>query len=83
MTRDDIKRATRIIQAIECWQKTSEEISERFAMLDKDSTEEEIRDFFTFLITSGHREALFDAIWAIKDSIDKRIEELEKELKEL
>ena len=52
-------------------------------MLDKDSTEEEIRDFFVFLITSGHREALFDAIWAVKDSIDNRIEELEKELKEL
>lgn len=83
MTRDDIKRATRIIQAIECWQATSEEITERFAMLDKDSTEKEIRDFFTFLITSGNRHALFDAIRAIKDSIDKRIEKLEKELKEL
>lgn len=83
MTKDKYYEADTIIRAINFRKKIYETIEHRFKRLNKDSSEEEVFEFFSYLITNGFSPEIRDAILAIRDSQKEIIERLEKILEAL
>ena len=60
-----------------------DEIRNKYSNLDSHATQEQVTEFLTFVVQSGFKGIIFDAIMDIRDKIDKEIKQLEKELEEL
>lgn len=83
MTRDAILHAQRILTTLDNMQKIKDEISNKFHSLNKDSSKEQIREVFEFIIQNDASHLLWSAISGIEDEIDKLMKELEEDLKAL
>ena len=75
--------AQRILDTMNRYQKIKEDIANKYYALNRDSTPEQVSEFLTFVIQSGFREIILDAIMNIENKIDECIAHLEEELKEL
>ena len=83
MTRDQITMAQRILETMSRLNNLKEEIENKYCDLDCKVTQERVAEFLTFVIQSGFRDLIFDAVFDIRKKIDENIEQLEKELEAL
>ena len=83
MTKEQICMAQRILDTMSRLNDLKDEIRGKYSKLDKNSTQEQVAEFLTFVIQSGFGGLIIDAIMDIRDKIDKEIKQLEKELEEL
>ena len=83
MTIKKYYEADRIIRAINFRKEIYETIENRFKRLNKDSSEEEMFEFFSYLIKNGFSTEIRDAIFAIRDSQEEIIKRLENKLEAL
>lgn len=73
----------RLVQSLEWLRGLKRQIREKFAGIYSQSTDEEIREFYLFLVKSGYCGKLKEAIISIQEQIDNDIENVENKLKEL
>jgi predicted DNA-binding transcriptional regulator len=73
----------RLVKSIDDLREMKKEIDEKFMKIDRNSTDEEIREFYVFLVKSGYCSKFREAIVSTQKQIDKHIKNLEKQLKEL
>lgn len=83
MKREQIKKGQRIVEQIEDLRELRDEIFAKFPKLGEKSTEDEIREVFTLLISKGAGDILTSVIIRIGKIIYDKINALEKELDEL
>ena len=83
MTKEQVYRAHRILNAIEGLQELQSEIIDKFNELNKDSKPEEIFNFLAFLVKRGYKGMLYQTIIDIRKKIEDDIQQLEEELKEI
>ena len=75
--------AQRILESMSRLNDLKEEIKTKYCYLDSHATQEQVTEFLTFVVQSGFKNLIFDAILDIRDKIDKEIKQLEIELEEL
>lgn len=75
--------AAKLIGRIDELQDFAGKLYARFSGIDERSTDEQIGDVFRFVVKSGYKDMLFDAIKGIRDKVYNEINRLEKELDEL
>jgi hypothetical protein len=83
MTKDQILMAQRILETMSRMNDLKDEIRKKYSKLDKNSTQEEVAEFLTFVVQSGFKGLIFDTIMDIRNKIDKDIKQLEEELEAL
>ena len=83
MTRDQIKYAERILQAIKELEDLRGELRNNYLSIGKNSTSEEIFEVFQMIVKHDKVGLFIDAIKNINAEINKQIDELEEELKAL
>lgn len=73
----------RLVKSIDDLREIKKKIDEKFLKIDRNSTDEEIREFYVLLVKSGYCGKFREAIVSTQKQIDKHIKNLEKQLKEL
>lgn len=76
MKREDIRLALRYIETIDRLHKLKEEVHTRFSKISKNSTHEEIMEFFEFLIKTDNLQPVIEGVYGCIREIDNRIKEL-------
>lgn len=83
MEESKVYYAYRLVQTLTRLRGLKKEIKARYLKIDSKSTDEEIMEFYVFLVKQGFNVDFRNAIANTDKQIDEHIEELEKELKEL
>ena len=83
MTKEQITMGQRILETMSRLNDLKDEIQNKYNNLDSNATQEQVAEFLTFVIQSGFKGIIFDAIFDIRKKIDKDIEQLEKDLEAL
>lgn len=83
MKEEDAYFAYRLVKNIDWLRGLKKEIKEKYLKINSHSTDEEIREFYVFLVKHGFNVDFRKAIANTEKQIDKHIKNLEKQLKEL
>lgn len=78
-----IAKAYKTMQHIDELQDFAGKLYALFSKIEKDATDEQIGDVFRFVVKSGYKDLLFDAIKGIREKVYDEINRLEKELDEV
>lgn len=83
MKEEDAYYAYRLVQNLDWLRGLKKEIKEKYMKIDSHSTDEEIMEFYMFLVKHGFNVDFRNAIANTNKQIDEHIAELEKQLEEL
>lgn len=83
MEESEAYYAYRLVKNLDWLRGLKKEIKEKYMKIDSHSTDEEIMEFYVFLVNHGFHVDFRNAIANTNKQIDEHIAELEKQLKEL